>query len=296
MGLCAFFVLISHANLQTGQQQLLLQTQVTSLPLARSLHTIPHYSNKAMCLCLQVAAKPASLSEGSDSHRERAYPATSAVVPQVSLPHLYRRFSPFLPGQLCGSWTSSWSATVHSPAYDSESLLAKVQHHSPRPKLSCPHFSIELLQHVLLHPREWLQRVTAAKTSWFGRYIYNSCKTSYLWFFWLRSQDTNLYWIRSPGHLDLCGQNSLCALEAIQQHMNSQVFADPRQLAKTVSIKQKNWWQSLFSHWCNNVSVKKKVLSSIFFLTKTWDIVTLPSFKPHAVSTSHKKLLIFLFI
>lgn len=103
MGLCAFFMLISHANLRTGQQQLLIQTQVISLPVARRLHAIPHYSNKSMCLCLQVAAKPASLSEGSDSCRERAYPATSAVVPQVSLPHLYQRFSPFLPGQLCGS-------------------------------------------------------------------------------------------------------------------------------------------------------------------------------------------------
>lgn len=179
MGLCAFFMLISHANLRTGQQQLLIQTQVISLPVARRLHAIPHYSNKSMCLCLQVAAKPASLSEGSDSCRERAYPATSAVVPQVSLPHLYQRFSPFLPGQLCGSWNNSWSATVHSPAYDSKPLLAKVQHHSPRPKLSCPHFSIQPLQYVPLLPGEWLQRVTTAKT-WLRRYKYHSCKTSYL--------------------------------------------------------------------------------------------------------------------
>lgn len=103
MGLCASFMLISHANLRTGQQQLLTQTQVISLPVARSLHAIPHYSNTGMCSCLQAAAKPASLGEGSDSCRERAYPATSAVVPQVPLPHLYPRFSPFLPGQLCGS-------------------------------------------------------------------------------------------------------------------------------------------------------------------------------------------------
>lgn len=94
------------------------------------------------CVCLQVAAKPVSLTEGSDSCRERAYPATSAVVPQVSLPHLQQTFSPFLPGQLCSSWNNSWSATVHSPAHDSKPLLAKVQRHSPHPKLSCPHFSI----------------------------------------------------------------------------------------------------------------------------------------------------------
>lgn len=67
MGLCAFLMLISHANLRTGQQQLLIQTQVISPPVARSLHALPHYSNKGMCLCLQVAAKPVSLSEGSDS-------------------------------------------------------------------------------------------------------------------------------------------------------------------------------------------------------------------------------------
>jgi len=58
MGLCAFFVLISHANLRTGQQQLLIQTQAISLPVAHSLHAIPHYSNKTMSLCLQVAANP----------------------------------------------------------------------------------------------------------------------------------------------------------------------------------------------------------------------------------------------
>ena len=107
MGLCAFFMLISHANLRTGQQQLPIQTQVISLPVALSLHAVPHYSNKGVCLCLQVAAKPVSLSEGSDSCRERAYPATSAVVPQVSLPHLHQRFSPFLPGHLCGSQNNS---------------------------------------------------------------------------------------------------------------------------------------------------------------------------------------------
>lgn len=103
MGLCASFLLISHANLWTGQQQLLTQTQVISLPVACSLCTIPHYRNTGMCSCLQAAAKAASLREGSDSCRERAYTATSAVVSQVSLPHLYLKFSPFLPGQRCGS-------------------------------------------------------------------------------------------------------------------------------------------------------------------------------------------------
>lgn len=92
IGLCAFFMLISHANLQTGHLQLLTQTQVISLPVAHSLHTLPHQSNKGMCLCLQVAAEPVSLREGSDSRGERAYLATSPVVPQVSLPHLHQRF------------------------------------------------------------------------------------------------------------------------------------------------------------------------------------------------------------
>lgn len=52
------------------------------------------------------------------------------------------------------------------------------------------------------------------------------------------------------------------------------VFVDPRQLAKIVSIKRKNWWQSLFCHWCNNVSVKKKNKKnskSHFSWTKTWE-------------------------
>lgn len=51
---CAFFTLIFHANLQTGQQQLLIQR---SFPrLWPSL-----LGNEDVCLCLQVAAKPASL-------------------------------------------------------------------------------------------------------------------------------------------------------------------------------------------------------------------------------------------
>lgn len=92
MDRCAFFMLIFHANLRTGQQQLLIQR---SLPrLWPSL-----LGNEDVCLCLQVAAKPASLRVCSDSCRERAYPATSAVAPQVSFPHLDGRFSPFLPGQ-----------------------------------------------------------------------------------------------------------------------------------------------------------------------------------------------------
>lgn len=120
-------MLISRANLRTGQQQLLLQTQVVPLPVTSSLRTVPRYSNKGMCLCLQVAAKLASLNEGSDSFIERAYPATSAVVPEVSLPHLHQRFSPFLPGQLCSSWNNSWSTTARSPSQDSKPLLAKAQ-------------------------------------------------------------------------------------------------------------------------------------------------------------------------
>lgn len=93
MGLCAFLMLISHANLRTGQQQLLIQTQVISLPVARSLHALPHYSNKGMCLCLQVAAKPVSLSEGSDSAGGKVLPcnfcSSSPGFPPTPTPEIF---------------------------------------------------------------------------------------------------------------------------------------------------------------------------------------------------------------
>lgn len=154
---CAFFVLIFHANLQTGQQQLLIQR---SLPrLWPSL-----LGNEDVCLCLQVAAKPASLRVCSDSCRERAYPATSAVAPQVSLPHLDRRFSPFLPGQ-----PSCSPRAAHLPQLTAQHMTANQYMQgrsvSPHPELTCPHFCTEGLQWVLLLPGGCLQRVTAAKSS-----------------------------------------------------------------------------------------------------------------------------------
>lgn len=75
------------------------------------------------------------------------------------------------------------------------------------------------------------------------------------------------------------------------------VFVDPRQLAKIVSIKQKNWWQSLFCHWCNNVSVKKKIkkIQSPTFLEQRLERVTLPSLKPHASCSKYLMQKTFLF-
>lgn len=87
--------------------------------------------------------------------------------------------------------------------------------------------------------------------------------------FWVRSQDTDLPWIRSPGHLDLCRQEVLCAMEAIQQRMNTQSLLTPGSSPKLFPLSGKID-DSLFSHWCN-VSVQKKKnhnSKSYFFQTE----------------------------
>lgn len=158
----AFLMLTPHANFQIGQQQMLIQR---SFPrLWPSLH-IPHYSNKGVCSCLQVAAKPASLHMCSDSCRQRAYPATSAVVPQVSLPHPHWVFFT-LPAR------TALLLTCHSsqPSIWQQTIMARVQHHCPHPELTHPHFCNWHLPHVLLLTREWLPTVTTGKSSWFERY------------------------------------------------------------------------------------------------------------------------------
>lgn len=159
MGLCAFFSCLFLRALW-GQVSSTAGTQV--MPTL-SPRCSPLQQDRRVFVCRELL-NPCLLAS-TESCRQRAYPATSAVVPQVSLPHLHQRFSPFLPGQLCCSWNNSWSATVHSPNHDSKPLLAKVQRHSPHHKLSCPHFSIQALHGVLLLPGEWSQRVTMAKTS-----------------------------------------------------------------------------------------------------------------------------------
>lgn len=130
-GLCAFFS-SSFLRVLWGQISSTAGTRVvfTQSPLQQQRDV---FVSRLLNPCLLAS---------TESCRQRAYPATSAVVPQVSLPHLHQRFSPFLPGQLCCSWNNSWSAVVHSPKHDSKPLLAKVQRHSAHHKPSCPHFSI----------------------------------------------------------------------------------------------------------------------------------------------------------